>query len=100
MNLILILAVLVIILAVCFFLSMKKLNTKIKANNDLKKELETQQQNTLYLYKHAEEIAEIEKDKNEVNQEIEECKTDEETLNVINTIVAANNSRVQNSSKK
>lgn len=99
LKLILILSAIVTIeflVLVIMFLLLK--NTK-KEKKSLENELKKQQQNLLYLYKHAEEIALIEKDKSKISKEIKECKNDKEALDIINTIINLNNNRVQDTSK-
>lgn len=94
MNLTLILIVVIlvlIILAVVLIYFLKKDNSKIK---HLEEEVKTQQQNILYLYKHAEELALIEKDEKLTEGKIQEAKSDEEVLDIINAILAVNNGRV------
>lgn len=81
------------------FVAIKYIISEKNKNKKLQEELKIQQQNSILLYKHAEEIAEIEKDKNLTDQVIEEAKSDEEILDIINTIVAINNSRVRNNKK-
>lgn len=99
LKLILILSAIVTIeflVLVIMFLLLK--NTK-KEKKSLENELKKQQQNLLYLYKHAEEIALIEKDKSKLSKDIKECKNDKEALDIINTIINLNNNRVQDTSK-
>lgn len=99
LKLILILSAIVTIeflILVIMFLLLK--NTK-KEKKSLENELKKQQQNLLYLYKHAEEIALIEKDKSKISKDIKECKNDKEALDIINTIINLNNNRVQDTSK-
>lgn len=76
---------------VIMFLSLKSDKKKIK---ELSESIEAQQRNILYLYRHAEEVAEIEKDKNAVEGKIKEAKSDEEVLNIINTIISINNDKL------
>lgn len=77
------------------FVAIKYIISEKNKNKKLQEELESQQQNLITLYRHAEEIAEIEKDKSRTDQIIEEAKSDEEILDIINTVVAVNNSRVR-----
>lgn len=81
------------------FVAIKYIINEKNKNKKLQEELESQQQNLITLYRHAEEIAEIEKDKSRTDQIIEEAKSDEEILDIINTVVAVNNSRVRNNKK-
>ena len=80
-----------IVVIIIMFLSLKSDKKKIK---DLSESIEAQQRNILYLYRHAEEVAEIEKDKNAVEGKIKEAKSDEEVLNIINTIISVNNDKL------
>ena len=64
-------------------------------NKKLKEEVEKQKETVIELYKHAEDVAKIQKDKSQVNQKIKEAQTDEEIHNIIAGILAANNSRVR-----
>lgn len=54
-----------------------------------------QKSNLAYLLKHAQEIAKIEENKDEIEEEIRGAKSDEEVANIINTIIDLNNSRVR-----
>ena len=94
MKIILILGAIILALItviVIMFLSLKSDKKKIK---ELSESIEAQQRNILYLYRHAEEVAEIEKDKNAVEGKIKEAKSDEEVLNIINTIISVNNDKL------
>lgn len=94
MKTILILGAIIIALIaviIILFLSLKSDKKKIK---ELSESIEAQQRNILYLYRHAEEVAEIEKDKNAVEGKIKEAKSDEEVLNIINTIISINNDKL------
>ena len=95
MSLTLIIIIVIAVLVIFLGISLKVISNQIKENKKLKADLELQQQNLIALYKHAEEIAKIEKDKNSTDQKIEEAKNDEEVLDIINTIISINNSRVR-----
>lgn len=64
-------------------------------NNELQIANEVQKATIIDMYKHAEELAQIQKDKSEVNQKIKEAKTDEEISEIINGIIAANNAKLR-----
>lgn len=64
-------------------------------NNQLQEENAKQKATIVDMYKHAEELAQIQKDKSEVNQKIKEAKTDEEISEIINGIIAANNAKLR-----
>lgn len=69
---------------------------KLQAENtELQMENEKQKNTIIDMYRHAEELAQIQKDKSEVNQKINEAKTDEEIREIINSIVRSNNNRVR-----
>ena len=87
------------IVLLLLFVAIKYIISEKNKNKKLQEELESQQQNLITLYRHAEEIAEIEKDKSRTDKVIEEAKSDEEVLDIINTIVTINNSRVRNNKK-
>lgn len=68
-------------------------NTKLKDEN-------LKQKNTIVeMYRHAEEVAQIQQDKSEINQKINEAKTDEEITEIINSIINLNNGKLRNKAK-
>lgn len=73
---------------------------QLKSENcKLKDENEKQRATIVEMYNHAEELAQIHQDKSEVDQKINEAKTDEEISEIINGIIAANNSKLRNKAK-
>ncbi len=85
-----IIALLLIIIAVATVCrKLKEENAQYKA------ELEKEKNNLLYLYEHAQEIAEIQRKEKEVEAQINGAKTDEEIIDIINSIVDSNNARVR-----
>ena len=88
--------ILVIIALLIIIVVTAKVCRKLQEENALYNvELGKAKANTLYLYQHAEEIAEIQRKEKEVEAQIDGAKTDEEILNVINNIVTTNNDRVR-----
>lgn len=67
------------------------LNDELKTT---KAELEKQKANCIYLVKHAQELAKVETSEDSIDHAIEEAKTDEEVIDIINTVINANNNRV------
>lgn len=73
----------------------------VKARNDkeekkrLEEELSKKQELITELYKHSDEITKIRKTQSQIDQKINEAKTDEEISNIISGILAANNDRVR-----
>ena len=94
MNVTIILSLIILCLVLAFFLTIRVLKKQSDENKKLREEIENQQKNIIYLYKHAQEIAVIEKDRKQTDRDIQEAKTDEEVLDIINAIVAVNNTRV------
>lgn len=76
-------------------------NKKLKAENkQLLSKNEQLNKNIVYLIKHANELAQIQKDKEKTFQRIEETRTDEEIAEIVSVIVNTNNNRVQNVPEK
>lgn len=76
-------------------------NKKLKAENkQLLSKNEQLNKNIVYLVKHANELAQIQKDKEKTFQRIEETRTDEEIAEIVSVIVNTNNNRVQNVPEK
>lgn len=90
--------VIILLLVVLYFLYRCYKSAK-EQNKSLIKQIENQQKNILYLYKHAQEVATIEKDRIKVDEKIEGAKSDEEILDIINAIIDVNNDRMHNSSE-
>lgn len=65
----------------------------------LQSQLKEKDKNIAVLLDHAKEIAEIENDKEAVTYELRKAKTPEEISVIIDGLINANNSRVQNNSK-
>lgn len=90
--------IIAVLLIVIYFLY-KSFKSVKEQNKSLIEQIEKQQKNILYLYKHAQEIAVIEKDRIKTDEKIKEAKSDEEILDIINAIIAVNNDRMHNSSE-
>ena len=95
MSLTITLAVACVILALLIFVAASRCRSLIQQNKAQKEEIEKQKEIVVEVYKHAEEVAKIKKDQSQVNQKINEAKTDEEISNIISGILAANNNRVR-----
>ena len=95
MSLTITLAVACVILALLIFVAASRCKSLIAQNKAQKEEIEKQKEIVVEVYKHAEEVAKIKKDQSQVNQKINEAKTDEEISNIISGILAANNNRVR-----
>jgi Tfp pilus assembly protein PilN len=92
--------VILVLLAVCvtlcgiIYVQHKQLNEEKKANQFLEDHIEKLQNNIAFLVKHAQEMAQIEKEKEKTFQRIEEARTDEEISDIVSAIVSLNNQRV------
>lgn len=71
---------------------------QLKSLKEEKKALEASyreaQRNISYLVKHQKEIAEIKTAEGEKLVQIAEAKTDEEIFNIVNSVIAGNNSKL------
>lgn len=95
MKVLLIEAAVIIVLILVLVIISKTLSSLKKENKRLEGELEQAKTNIAYLYRNAQEIAKIEKDEKKVAEEIKNAKTDEEIFDIVNAVIASNNSRVR-----
>ncbi len=96
MKNIFILAIVFISFSTAIFFLIKIICRLNKEKKELTEDLETMSENLKYMYEHAEKISDIKKDRNRINGGINDAETDEEIIDVINSIVTVNNSRVRN----
>lgn len=99
MKTILILTAVIALLILFAIILLKCLKTERAKRKELEQTVKNQEKNLVYLYKHSQEIAAIESEKNKISQKIKDGKSDEEIVNIINSVIASNNSRVQDHSK-
>jgi len=85
---------LLVILVFVAYAAIKKLFKKDQEIKLLEGEVQKQKQNMAYLVKHGQEIAQIEKDQDKVQEEIRNAKSDEEVADIINAIININNSKL------
>ena len=94
LTVILVCVVLVLVTVLAFVIEYAK---KVKRDNkELKNEVERQKENIAYLVRHAEELMQIQTDKDKTSEEIRNAKTDEEIADIVNAIIQSNNDRVRN----
>lgn len=96
---ILVLLLIAVILTGIICIQKEKLKDAKKEKEALKSKVEELQKNVAYLVKHAQEMAQIEKEKEKTFRRIEEARTDEEISDIVSIIVSLNNERLQNMSK-
>ena len=66
----------------------------------VKAELAKQKRNSAYLATHAAEMARIERSNRELKQEVKNAKSDDEIVDIINTVLDRNNNLVQDNGKR
>ena len=89
------LAIIVICGAVIYALIKDHIKQK-KEIQELKNEINSARENVRQLSEYIKNSDKIRKEEKEIAEKIKEAKTDEEVHNIINDIIALNNSRVQN----
>lgn len=95
MNVTLVLLLTIIALLIIIIAIARVCRKLQKENLQYKDKFKKAKENMVYLLNHAEEIAEIQRKEKEVEAKINGAKTDEEILDIINTIVDTNNDRVR-----
>lgn len=93
---ILVLIAVIVTLAGIVYVQGQNLKKRKQENQDLKKQIEQLKKNVAFLVRHAQEMAQIEKEKEKIFQRIEEARTDEEIADIVSIIIDSNNQRVQN----
>lgn len=71
------------------------LQTKTKRIKELKNDNKVLNENVLSLVKYSDLIAKMRNEKEELNNEILQAETTEETMDIINRIISNNNNRVR-----
>lgn len=94
MKILIIFIALTAVLLALVFLMGKTIAQKNRQNKQLQKELLQQQANIKWLARHALEISQIQESKENLLCKIQEAKTDEEIMGIINTVISGNNSRL------
>ena len=84
-----------VILAFVVYAAIKSLRKKDQEIKHLEGEVQKQKQNMAYLVKHGQEIADIEKEQDKIQEEIKNAKSDEEVADIINAIININNSKLR-----
>ena len=88
-------AALLLITVFVAYVAIKTVKDKNEEVAHLKGEVQKQKENMAYLVKHAEEIAKIESDEDQVQEEIRNAKSDEEVADIINAIINVNNAKLR-----
>jgi Tfp pilus assembly protein PilO len=77
------------------YAALKQQKAKDDEIRHLKGEVQKQKENMAYLVKHAQELAEIEKNQDKLQEEIQNAKSDDEVADIINAIININNSKLR-----
>lgn len=83
--------------AVIFAIAMKSaIDSQKRIIAELEAKIDAQKKNTVYLFRHAQEISAIKSKEKQTAIDIEEAKSDDEIYDIIDSIITANNNRVHN----
>ena len=99
MNTLTIILVMLAIIVMCGAVIYALIKDRIKQKKEiqeLKNEINSARENVKQLSDFIRNSDKIRKEEKEIAEKIKEAKTDEEVHNIINDIIALNNSRVQN----
>lgn len=99
-SIVLTVAVVFLIMASVIHSLFQKLKDFKNVVKELERELANKEINISYLVKHSQELANILQNNTEIQNKIDEAKTDEEINNIVAAVVAANNDRVQDNKAK
>ncbi len=95
-RIILVLVLLFLLCIITVTILWKALKNEKNKSKQLNAELLKTKENLVFLFKHSVELAEIEKSRIETGQKIEGAKSDEEIIDIINTVIQSNNNRLRN----
>ena len=96
LTIILVMLAIIVIMGGVIYSLIKTNQAKKKEINELKTEINSAHENVRQLTEYIKNCDKIRKEEKEIAEKIKEAKTDEEVHNIINDIIALNNSRVQN----
>ena len=99
MNTVTIILVMLAIIVMCGAVIYALIKDRIKQKKEIQElnnELNSARENVRQLSEYIKNSDKIRKEEKEIAEKIKEAKTDEEVHNIINDIIALNNSRVQN----
>ena len=99
MNTLTVILVMLAIIVICGAVIYALIKDRIKQNKEiqeLKNEINSARENVKQLSDFIKNSDKIRKEEKQIAEKIKEAKTDEEVHNIINDIIALNNSRVQN----
>ena len=95
-TIILILSAVIVTSFAVIYVLIKQNRANKKEIQELKNEIHSAHENVKQLSNYIRNADKIRKEEKEIAEKIKDAKTDEEVHNIINDIIALNNSRVQN----
>ena len=95
-TIILILLALIVTMIAVIYILIKQNKSNKNEIKSLKTEINSAHENVKQLTDYIRNADKIRKEEKQITEKIKEAKTDEEVYNIINDIIAINNSRVQN----
>jgi len=96
LTIILVMFAIIVIMGGIIYALIRDRKAQKKEIQELKNELNSARENVRQLSEYIKNSDKIRKEEKEIAEKIKEAKTDEEVHNIINDIIALNNSRVQN----
>ena len=95
-TIILALIAFIVIMGAVIYVLIKQNQANKREIKSLKTEINSAHENVKQLSEYIRNADKIRKEEKQIAEKIKEAKTDEEIFNIINDIIAINNSRVQN----
>ena len=96
LTIILVMLAIIVIMGGIIYALIRDRKAQKKEIQELKNEINSARENVKQLTDFIRNSDKIRKEEKEIAEKIKEAKTDEEVHNIINDIIALNNSRVQN----
>ena len=96
LTIILVMVAVIVIMGGVIYVLIRDRKAQKKEIQELKNEIISARENVKQLSAFIKNSDKIRKEEKEIAEKIKEAKTDEEVHNIINDIIALNNSRVQN----
>ena len=96
LTIILVMVAIIVTMGGVIYALIKDRKAQKKEIQELKNEIISARENVRQLSEYIKNSDKIRKEEKEIAEKIKEAKTDEEVHNIINDIIALNNSRVQN----
>ena len=96
LTIILVMAAIIVTMGGVIYVLIRDRKAQKKEIQELKNEINSARENVKQLSEYIKNSDKIRKEEKEIAEKIKEAKTDEEVHEIINSIIALNNNRVQN----